>query len=138
MKPRTPNQYPKPYTKLTTAMYPFALLSMLTLPLLTFSAPQGVQVRLIGAYYCTGPNWTGGCAWTEAVDGNCVNIENPSGTSFSFGPDKGLVCKLFTEVNCEMGGTVVGGIAYPGWPDVTAVTQNEGLSIARSWRCESE
>jgi hypothetical protein len=122
----------------TTIMYPLTILSMLALPHLTLSAPQGVQVQLIGAYYCTATHWTGGCAWTQATEGNCVNIENPSGASFSFGPDKSLVCKLYESANCQMGGTVVGGIRYPGWLDVSAMTRNEGLSIVRSWRCEIE
>jgi hypothetical protein len=120
----------------TTIMYPVTLLSMLTLPLLTLSAPQGVQVKLIGAYYCTGTNWTGGCAWTAAS--SCVNIDNPSETSFSFGPDQSLVCKLYESADCQMGGTVVGGISYPGWPDVSEMTQHEGLSIVKSWKCEIE
>ena len=119
-------------------MYPLSLVSLLSLPILTLSAPQGVQVELIGAYYCTGTHWTGGCAWTEAIQGNCVNIENPSGTSFSFGPDPSLVCKLYENADCQMGGTVIGAISYPGWADVSAMTQNDGLSIVRSWNCESE
>ena len=114
---------------------------LLTLPLLTLSAPapapQGVEVRLIGAYYCTGTQWTGGCAFTEAIHRNCVNIFNPAGTAFSFGPSPGLVCKLYEEADCHVGGTVVGGIVYPGWPDVGAVTQNEGLGVVKSWMCES-
>ena len=97
-----------------------------------------LEVQLIGAYYCTGTHWTGGCAWTAALAGNCVNIDNPSGTSFSFGPDQGLVCKLFESANCQTGGTVIGGISYPGWADVSAMTQNRGLSVVRSWRCQGE
>jgi hypothetical protein len=122
----------------TSTMYPITVLSLLTLPLLTLCAPQGLEVQLIGAYYCTGTHWTGGCAWTAALAGNCVNIDNPSGTSFSFGPDQGLVCKLFESVNCQTAGTVIGGIMYPGWADVSAMTQNRGLSVVRSWRCEGE
>jgi hypothetical protein len=122
----------------STIGYSLTLLSILILPHFALSAPQGVQVQLIGAYYCTGTHWTGGCGWTEATEGNCVNIDNPSGTSFSFGPDKPLICKLYESANCEIGGTVVGGIRYPGWPDVSAMTQNEGLGIVRSWKCKSE
>jgi hypothetical protein len=120
----------------STIMYPFMLLFMFALPLPSLSAPQGNQVHLIGAYYCTGTHWTGGCAWTEAIDGNCVNIDRPSGSSFSFGPDAPLICKLYEAADCRPSGTVVGGIRYPGWPDVSAMTQNEGLSIVRSWKCE--
>jgi hypothetical protein len=72
-------------------------------------------------------NCTGGCAWTEATEGNCFNIGNPSATLFSFDLDETLVCKLYEAANCQMGGTVVGGISYPGWPEVNAMTQNKGL-----------
>lgn len=123
------------YTKI---VYPLTLLSMIALSRLTLSAPQGIQIQVPGAYYCTSTNWAGGCAWSEATEEKCINIEKPSGTSFSFGPDKSLVCKLYESANCQAGGTVVGGIRYPGWPDVSAMTQNEGLSVARSWKCKSE
>src|SRR5271170_2902284 len=133
----TQNKSPNPNTY-TSTMYPITVLSLLTLPFLALCAPQGLEVQLIGAYYCTGTHWTGGCAWTAALAGNCVNIDSPSETSFSFGPDQGLVCKLFEIANCQTGGTVIGGIRYPGWADVSAMTQNRGLSVVRSWRCEGD
>src|SRR2546421_12848049 len=112
----------------STIMYPFMLLFMFALPLPSLSAPQANQIHLIGAYYCTGTHWTGGCAWTAALAGNCVNIDNPSGTSFSFGPDQGLVCKLFEIANCQTGGTVIGGVRDPGWARCGALRPETGVS----------
>ena len=123
-------------------MYPITLLAaltFLTLPLTVLSSPIGdtvIPVDNLGVYYCTGPNWTGGCGWTMTSGGACHEIDNPSGTSFSFGPDQYLDCKIFQSANCGGGGVTLGGIYKPGYPDVSVLVRPGEVDTFRSYRCQ--
>ena len=133
-----------PQTFVTSILYPLALLFLLCALLLPLSAlaapistpPPNQVVPIKGVYYCTGPNWTGGCAWIDSTTEHCVNIENAGGLDFSFGPDHGLVCNLYEGANCQP--NEVGGLTYPGSADVSKweplVFAGDMKTVA-SWKC---
>ena len=112
------------------------LLSVLTFALLTFGTPTPAQrnqtdldnitpddtsreVALPGLYICSEPNWRGECSWSipEGVkhpdgDNTCQTTPYSGSQIVSFGPDRGVSCRMYGKGGCQ-GGSYF--IWYPGF-----------------------
>lgn len=87
-----------------------------------------------GIYGCEGSGWKGPCWWQPATNGNCHGI----GKAGSFGPDKGIVCQMFSDAGCD--GNMVGGIRNPGTGDLSGYIASNGRSFwgqPKSFACKA-
>ncbi|KAJ7253425.1 hypothetical protein C8J57DRAFT_1237237 [Mycena rebaudengoi] len=62
-------------------------------------------------FICSEPGFTGICVVVHATSGQCVNVPASLPSTSSFGPDPGLVCFVFDQVNCagHTFGPIIGG-----------------------------
>ena len=111
-----------------------------------FQVP-GANVRAIEArdkgnlYICELPYWQGTCElWsveaTEEIHAPCAAFPYPtSSTAVSFGPDPGVVCKIYMDNECSRGNmSYVPEIIFPGWTDLEKHGSNGGYGWAR-YKC---
>lgn len=120
-----------------------ALLGLLTLvPALmpasasaALSTPSNLNSRRdMGIYGCENAGWNGPCWWQSATKGTC----HPIGKVGSFGPDKGIVCQVFSEAGCD--GDMVGGLRSPGTGDLHGYIASDNMgsfSGPKSFACKA-
>ena len=93
-----------------------------------------------GVYICEVENWSGACNYHAEVNpGTCY--QRSLTAVASFGPDKGLMCTLYSGPNCGRYGAVkeVPGIAWPGLnPTRDGQLRNGwGNQVVESWSCDN-
>ena len=66
-----------------------------------------------GYYFCSEAHWKGDCGWQPLGQ----QISWTTGWSGSFGPDHGVVCKIYDDFMCAT--SDVGAIRYPGIADLS-------------------
>ena len=92
-----------------------ALLGVLVvLPSLTSCYPADLSSRSSpGVYICDKSSWEGNCTYIADIEVNhCYAVSNPPASSF--GPDKGLKCRLYTVPHCSDDGIKSNWLEWPG------------------------
>lgn len=96
-------------------------------------------------YICQLPHWQGKCEYwpieaTDEIQAPCLSFPYPtSSTAVSFGPDPGVVCKVYMDDECSMDNTPYAPeINFPGWTDLEKHGSNGGFGWARykCWQSE--
>lgn len=91
-----------------------------------------------GVYICEGKNWTGYCNYQANVTPGACYTRGIYG-AYSFGPDRGFSCTLYSGPHCGQNGAVskVTGIQYPGITPVGTTLQRDGWGAnpAQSFSC---
>ncbi|KAJ7432866.1 hypothetical protein FB451DRAFT_1420264 [Mycena latifolia] len=89
----------------------------LAAPTAESAAPAALQKRDVGAYVCTGENFTGQCNHITPPYNVCQPFSATGLTGYqSWGTDNGDVCIWYTGGSCT--GTPSGNVYYPGYSDV--------------------
>ena len=92
----------------------------------------------VGLYMCSEPDWNGTCHWAipeGILDANsdtiCHDLPYSNSIFISFGPDTGIICKVWVGRYCEKWGDL---IEYPGWPSLPR-TQHPLFGVFNSYQC---
>ncbi|KAJ7430918.1 hypothetical protein FB451DRAFT_1574177 [Mycena latifolia] len=89
----------------------------LAAPTAESATPATLQKRDVGAYVCTGENFTGQCNHITPPYNVCQPFSATGLTGYqSWGPDNGDTCIWYTGGSCT--GTPSGNVYYPGYSDV--------------------
>ncbi|KAI1615139.1 hypothetical protein EDD37DRAFT_391649 [Exophiala viscosa] len=82
-----------------------------------------------GVYVCSGPNWTGECAWHSISEMTCANF--PWTSDISFGPPNGWQCKFYYSEGCT-GQMTPGKLTFPG---TTNFAYHFGNEVPKNYKC---
>ena len=90
-----------------------------------------------GIYVCEGEFWEGSCYYSAApLGGACHNAQH---NIQSFGPDKGVTCDLYDNINCNSGDTFFENLSYPGSEYVFADARVKKSAVwVGSWSCTAD
>lgn len=89
------------------------------------------NLAIDGVYICSGPDWTGRCTWYRAsigTDGEtraaCDPL--PEVPWVSFGPDKAVTCRLYTNAECPNDPKSSKDIGAPGSAKLAGAANEAG------------
>ncbi len=94
----------------------------------------------LGLYTCAAAHWQGFCSWLPVTDRDelnapCYPLPFPDQSSISFGPDRGVMCKVYLDLGCARGSLGIILIQSPGASQMSkqSSTQASGSTRFKCW-----